>query len=268
MQHFKGKTVIITGSSMGIGKATALEFCKQGAHVVLNGRNEKRLRKTLEEFLQHGYPAIAVQGDITKKTDCEKLVNDTLKKFGRIDVLINNAAMSMRENFENLDPEVFAQLVDSNINGSAFPAWAALPEIKKTKGSIIFISSAAGMVGLPTASAYSVGKMGLTALAQSLKIELSGTDVHIGIVHVGFTRNDDDKMILNAKGDLIPVPKRPAWIQQSKEKVARSVIKTVRRRKFKVTLSAIGKVNELFIRFFPTLALNIIAYSQRRIQRI
>jgi short-subunit dehydrogenase len=268
VSHFKNKTAIVTGSGMGIGKAIALAFCQAGANVVLNGRNAERLEKTHQEFLQKGYNVIAVQGDVTIISDCNTVVQKAVDSFGGIDILVTNAGISMRERFENLQSEIFSQIIESNINGSAFPALAALPHIKKSKGSIVFISSAAGMIGLPTASAYSAGKMALTALAQSLKIELAGSGVHVGIVHVGFTKNDDEKRVLNAKGELIPVASRPAYLQQTQEQVAQSVLFVIRKRKFKVILTFVGKLNAFAVRFFPGLVIRIISYSQKRLQKM
>jgi short-subunit dehydrogenase len=268
VSYFKNKTAIVTGSGMGIGKAIALALCKQGAHVVLNGRNAQRLEKTYQEFLQQGFSVIAVQADVTQPSACEDLMQKTLQAFGQIDMLINNAGLSMSERFENLHPEVFDAVVRSNIQGSAYPTLKALPSIKITHGSIIFISSAAGMIGLPTASAYSVGKMALTALAQSLKVEMAGTGVHIGIVHVGFTQNDENKRVLNARGELIPVAARPAYIQQTQQQVAQAVLRTIRKRKFKVVLSVIGKVNAFMARFFPGIVLRILVASQKRLRKM
>lgn len=266
MTHFKNKVAIVTGSGMGIGKAIAKELCLRGASVVLNGRNPDRLKKTFDEFSAQGFRVLAVQADVTKHSDCELLITKAVQEFGGIDILITNAGVSMREYFENLQPEIFATVVESNIHGSAFPALKALPEIKKRKGSIVFISSAAGMIGLPTASAYSVGKMGLTALAQSLKIELNSSGVHIGIVHVGFTKNDDDKRVLNANGELIPVASRPAYLQQTQEQVANAVLSLIRKRKFKKVLTVTGKLNAYMVRFFPSVVMSIISYSQRRMK--
>ncbi|HEY3429181.1 MAG TPA: SDR family oxidoreductase [Cyclobacteriaceae bacterium] len=268
MSYFKNKTAIVTGSGMGIGKAIAFELCKAGANVVLNGRNPDRLEKTYQEFLQAGYPVLAVQGDVTKISDCNILIQKALDAFDKIDFLITNAGISMRERFDNLQPEIFSQVIESNINGSAFPALTALPHIKKTKGSIVFISSAAGMIGLPTASAYSAGKMALTALAQSLKIELASSGVHIGIVHVGFTKNDDAKRVLNATGELIPVAERPAYLQQTQEQVAKSILSTIRKRRFKVVLTFVGKLNAFMVRFFPGLVIRIVTSSQKKMEKM
>lgn len=268
MSHFKNKTAIVTGSGMGIGKAIALELCKQGARVVLNGRNAERLEKTYQEFLQKGFSVIAVQADVTRIEECDALIQKTIETYGGVDILVTNAGISMREHFENLEARVFAQVIESNIHGSAFPALKALPSIKKSNGSIVFISSAAGMIGLPTASAYSAGKMALTALAQSLKIELSSDGVHIGIVHVGFTENDEAKRVLNAKGELVPVATRPAYLQQTQEQVAKAVLKLIRKRKFKSILSLVGKLNAFAVRYFPGLVIRIISFSQKRMKKM
>lgn len=253
---------------MGIGKAIALELCKQGANVVLNGRNAERLEKTYQEFFRKAYSVIAVRADVTKTSECDAIIQKAIEAFGRIDILVTNAGISMRERFENLRPEVFSQIIESNINGSAFPALVALPHIKKTKGSVVFISSAAGMIGLPTASAYSAGKMALTALAQSLKIEMANSGVHIGIVHVGFTKNDDEKRVLNASGELIPVASRPDYLQQTQEQVAKAVLSTIRKRRFKVVLTFVGKLNAFAVRFFPGLVIRIITASQKKMEKM
>jgi len=266
--YFKNKTVIVTGSGMGIGKTIAMELCKQGANVVLNGRNGDRLENTYQEFLQKGYSVIAVRADVTQPIECDILISKTLEAYGKIDAIINNAGISMNERFENLHPEVFDAVIKSNIQGSAYPTLKALPSLKQTKGSIIFISSAAGMIGLPTASAYSAGKMALTAIAQSLKVELAETGVHVGIVHVGFTQNDTNKRVLNAKGDLIPVAERPAYLQQTQEEVAKAVLRTIQRRNFKVVLSFVGKLNSFMARFFPGLVLSILKASQKRMGKM
>lgn len=268
MSYFRNKSAIVTGSGMGIGKAIALELCKQGANVVLNGRNEERLENTYQEFLKMNFSVIAVRADVTEPSECELLIQKTLDVFGKIDILVNNAGLSMNERFENLHPNAFDAVIKSNIQGSAYPTLKALPSLKQTKGSVIFISSAAGMIGLPTASAYSAGKMALTAIAQSLKIELAETGVHVGIVHVGFTQNESEKRVLNAKGELIPVADRPPYLQQTRVQVAQAVLRTIQKRKFKVVLTLVGKLNAFMVRFFPGLVLFILKSSQKRMKKM
>ncbi len=268
MTHFKNKTAIVTGSGTGIGKAIAKELCKQGAKVVLNGRTAERLEKAKQELAAEGYDVIAVQGDVTIPADCDKLVKAAIDNYGKLDIMITNAGISMRENFENLQHELFGEIIQSNISGSAYPVLSALPHIKKSKGSIVFISSVAGMMGLPTASAYSAGKMALTALAQSLKIELSSAGVHIGIVYVSFTKNDETKRVKKAGGELVPVAERPAWLQQTQEQVAKAVLYNIRRRRFKTTLSFVGKLNAFAVKFFPRLVMRVVIMSQYRMRKM
>lgn len=119
---------------------------------------------------------------------------------------------------------------------------------------------------MPTGSAYSAGKMALTALAQSMRIELDGTGVHIGVVHVGFTQNEDDKRVLNAKGELVEVAKRPAYLQQTREQVAKAILKSIRKRNFRTILTVMGKLNAFMVRFFPGLVSRIVIYSQKRMK--
>ena len=236
-KYFKGKVAIITGSSQGIGKATAIELCKKGASVVLNGRTLKKLRKTELELLNQGFDVKAVQGDITSLEGCQNLIDETIKTYGKIDILINNGSVTMNESFDSLKPEIFSEIYNSNSVGAVYPTKLALPHLKKTKGSVIFISSLAGLHSMPSASGYSMGKMALTAFWQSLRIELSSTGIHFGICYVSFTQTENQKRMVTADGSLIPVPKRPNIILQSREKVSRKIVRMIQFRRPKIILS-------------------------------
>ena len=248
---FLNKVVIVTGSGSGIGKATALEFCKQGASVVLNGRNETKLKQTADQFLSLGYSVDHFAADVTDFESCQKLVAHTIKVFGTINVLVTNASISMNARFDKMGPELFKQVLDSNIYGATMPVFASLDILKQTKGSVVFIGSVAGFYGMPTASAYSAGKMSLTAIAQSLRSELHSYGVHVGIVYVGFTENDEDKKLLSENGDWKDVPKRPRIFQQTQKSVAESVLSLVKYRQNKKTLSFAGKITSVLSRSFP-----------------
>ena len=262
--EFKDKVAIITGSSQGIGKETAIQLCALGCKVVLNGRTLSKLEATRDELQDQGLDVDAIQGDVTSIEDCQNLVDKTVEKYGRLDILINNGSLTMNERFDKLQPEVYKAIFDSNSSGAAFPTMAALPHLKKTKGSVIFISSLAGFHGLPSASAYSMGKMALTPLWQSLRIEMSHTGIHFGIVHVSFTQNEDQKRMVTSDGSLIPVPKRPSLIQQPREKVARSIIRMIKYRRKKKVLSPLGKATAFMMRFFPRLVLSIMILAQKK----
>lgn len=263
-KDFIGKIAIVTGSSQGIGKATAIELCKRGASVILNGRTASKLRKTELELLNQGFSVKAIQGDITSLEDCQYLIDKTLEHYGTIDILVNNGSLTMNESFENLNPEVFTEIHKSNSVGAVYPTKLALPHLKKTKGSVIFISSLAGLHSMPSASGYSMGKMALTAFWQSLRIELSSSGIHFGICYVSFTKTEDQKRMLTSDGSLIPVPKRPAIILQSREKVARKIVQMIKYKRVKVTLSVFGKITALTFRYFPRLVMRIIILSQRK----
>jgi short-subunit dehydrogenase len=262
-KNFKDKVAIITGSSMGIGKATAFLLAKQGVKIVLNGRDEEKLLKVKAEMLANGYEAIAVKADVTLPDDCEKIVKMTIDAFGRIDILINNAGVSMRGNFENLDNSVFKKVYDTNILGAIFPTKYAMPFIKANKGSIVFISSVAGIRGLPGISAYCSAKMAITALAESLKLEMHGSGIHIGIVHVGFTQNEADKKTIDASGKMIPIAERSNKKSQTTEEVAKAILKYIRKRRFKTVISFLGKMNVFTNKLMPRIADKILIKSMK-----
>jgi len=245
------KVVLITGSSIGIGKAMAYEMFKEGAKIILNARNQERLKKTYEEMKAAGHPVSAIAGDVSKMEDCQKMVVHAIEVFGQLDVVVNNAGISMEGTVEELSPEVFRKVIEVNYLGSIYPTKAALPYLKKNKGSIIFIGSVAGIRGIPNHAAYSSSKMSLTALAESLKIELKESNVHVGLAYVGFTENDPEKTIYDKDGNIIPQPKRDFIKAEPPQKVAQRIIKMIVKRKFKEVFTPLGKLNAFMNRFFP-----------------
>lgn len=253
VMKLNNKVVIITGSSIGIGKAMAFEMCKAGAKVVLNARNEKRLEKAFQDMKSKGHEVSAIAGDVSVMEDCQKIIDHTIDTFGQIDAIINNAGISMEGSLEELSPEVFRKLIEINYLGSIFPTKAALPHLKKTKGSIIFIGSVAGIRGIPNYAAYSSSKMSLTAIAEALKIELKESQVHVGLAYVGFTENDPEKTIFNKNGEIIPQPKRDFIKAEPAQKVALRIIDMIHKRKFKEVFTPLGKLNAMMNRLFPTL---------------
>jgi short-subunit dehydrogenase len=141
---FKHKVIIITGASSGIGKACAEEFAKRGANLVLAARQYVTLCEiTADLEKRYGIQAVAVQADVSKEEDCQQLIKQALVTFGKIDVLINNAGLSMRALFNELDLSVLKNLMDVNFWGTVYCTKYALPEILKTKGSIVGVSTIA-----------------------------------------------------------------------------------------------------------------------------
>jgi NAD(P)-dependent dehydrogenase (short-subunit alcohol dehydrogenase family) len=259
---FKDKVVLVTGSGSGIGKATALAFCSAGAKVILNGRNEEKLLRTQLEFEQLGYAVNYCVGDTTNYHDCCWLTDYVMQLHGKIDVVVANASVSMNGRFEETKPHFFKTTVDSNIYSVVMPLFSFLPHLKKTNGSFTIISSIAALRGMPTGSAYCVGKMALTALHQSLSAEFAIYKIHLGIIYVGFTENDADKKTFSPCGELIPVPKRIKLLQQSQKKVAGSILSLIKRRKSKTILTITGKITNILSRVSPGLFMLMAKQSQ------
>lgn len=260
----QNKVVIITGSSMGIGKNIALQLGQKGAKIVLNGRNKERLAKTHQELKAKGFEVIAIPGDVANYEDCTQLIAGTIEHFGSIDVLINNAGLAAEGTIESTEPQIFRKIMEVNYLGSIFPTKVALPHLKASKGSVLFISSLAGIHGLPAFSLYSASKMSLTAVAESLKKEMIGTGIHVGIAYVGFTQNDPNKTIYQEDGKLAVLPKRSNVKVAPVDQIAARLIGIIERRQFKTVFSPIGKLLFYLNRLSPGLVDFILTRSYKK----
>ncbi len=242
------RVAIISGSSKGIGRETARLFLRNGYRVVINGRDTARLSATQGQLDDGSGRLLAVAADVTKEDDARHLLLSTLDRFGRLDVLINNAGISMRGRFEDTEATVFRAMFETNLVGSAVMTRAALPALRESKGSLLFISSLAGLRGFPGIAAYSAAKMGLTAFADALRVELVGSGVHVGIVYVGFTENDPDKTVFRGDGSQEAITRSS---QTSQTDVARAIFSAIRRRKKRAYLTVYGPLLRFAERFFP-----------------
>jgi len=265
-QPLAGQVALITGSESGIGRETARAFCRQGAAVVLNGRQPERLEATRRALAAEGYQVAACLADVTDYAAAERLVATAIDTFGRLDILITNASISMRAYFRDLTPEVFRQVLDSNVYGSVYPLKAALPHLIRAKGSVTFISSISALNGMPSGSAYCAGKAALANLAHTLRLELADTGVHFGVVHVGFTQNDPDKRVLDAAGRPVPIAHRPPRWQKSQAGVAAVILRHVRRRRRRTIISALGRLILVVHTLLPRLGAWVVLTTQRRLR--
>ncbi len=265
--NFNGKVAVITGSSKGIGKATAIELVKNGASVVINGRNKTDLSEAENEIKALGGKVHSVCCDISVPEQAANLIDETLEKFGQLDILINNAGVSMRGNFGELNPDVYKAVFETNVFGVVNTTIPALEHIKNTHGSIVIISSIAGIRGLPGVSAYSASKMALRSIVESIIIEEAKSDIHVGLIYVGFTEIEHDKKTIGADGNLIPLKKRTGFKIQSTETVAKAILKNIEKRKFKTTLTGLGKLNEIMQRLMPGLVAKILIRSNKSIEK-
>ncbi len=259
--YFQDKVALISGGSRGVGFATARELVKRGAKVVISARGKERLEDSKARLIEMDGSVVSVKGDVGKWEDAERMVQSAIENFGRLDILINNAGVSMRGKFADLAPEVCTQVAQTNLMGSIYLSRAGIPFLRESKGHLVFISSIAGLFGLPGGSIYCASKGGLKGLYESLRLELSPEGVHIGIVYLGFTEHDPEKRILYADGSLVP-PDRPA--HHSQIFAANLILKLIEKRKRELIMTPIGKLGGLAYRLFPGLVERAILFAQSR----
>jgi dehydrogenase/reductase SDR family protein 7B len=247
----KDKVVIITGGSSGIGKALAEEFGRHGAKIAITGRKKEALDEVVASLKNQNIEAIGIQGDVSIEEDNEKMVKATLEAFGKIDILINNAGISMRAPFKDVDLKVIKQVMDINFWGSIYATKHCLPEILKTKGSVIGISSIAGFRGLPGRVGYSASKFALQGFLESLRTEMLKTGVHVMTACPGFTASNIRKASLTADGSSQgESPREENKMMTSEECAARIYKATVKRKKY-IIMTAQGKMTVFLNKWFP-----------------
>ena len=155
---FTGKVVVITGASSGIGEALVYAFADRGAKVVMGARNSAKLAEIAAQLFTRGIESAFEATDVTREEDCKRLIDKALSAFGRIDILICNAGISMRALFDDVQLDVLRQLMDVNFWGTVYCAKYALPALQAAKGTLVGVSSVAGMHGLPGRTGYSASK--------------------------------------------------------------------------------------------------------------
>ncbi len=252
---FKNKVIIVTGASSGIGKACAEEFAKRGANLVLAARQYVTLCEiTADLEKRYGIKAIAVQTDVSKEEDCKLLIKQTLITFDKIDILINNAGLSMRALFNDLDLSVIKNLMDVNFWGTVYCTKYALPEILKTKGSVVGVSSIAGYRGLPGRTGYSASKFAMNGFMESLRTELLKTGVHVMVACPGFTASNIRVTALAKDGASHGETSMEEGKMMSADTVAQTIADGIVARKRTLIMTGQGKLTVWINKLFPALA--------------
>lgn len=249
--YMEGKVVVITGGSSGIGKALALEFGSHGPHIIITGRNQKALDAAVTELSAKGISIKGFQADVSQKEDNDKMADFAIKTFGKIDILIANAGISMRALFEKVDVEVIKKVMDINFYGALYATKACLPSILENKGSVIGISSIAGYRGLPGRTGYSASKFALQGFLEVLRTEMLKKGVHVMTACPGFTASNIRKRSLTADGSNQGESPRKEEKMMTAEECAQHIYKaTVKRKKF-IILTTQGKLTVFLNKLFP-----------------
>lgn len=247
------KVVIITGASSGIGKALAFAFGQEGAKVVITGRREDALKSVSDELTQAGINNLSVVADVSIAEDNEKVITETIKTYGKIDILINNAGISMRALFEDCELSVMRTLMEINFFGTVYATKYALPYIKASKGSIVGISSIAGYRGLPVRAGYSASKFAMNGFLEALRTELLHSGVHVLTACPGFTASNIRMASLGADGTNKGDSMRDEGKMMSSEEVAQHILKAVKQRKRDLVLTGQGKLTVFLNKWLPGL---------------
>ncbi len=243
--------MIITGASSGIGRALAIECAQKGALTVLSARNFEAISQLSQELNSKGFTSAAFQADVSIESDCKNLIDFTLQTYGKIDILINNAGISMRALFSELDLSVIKKVMDVNFWGAVYCTHYALPHILKSSGSVVGVSSIAGYKGLPARTGYSASKFALQGFLEVLRIENLKTNLHVLIACPGFTASNIRKTALAKDGSMQGESPRAEEKMMSSEKVASEIINAIIKRKKLLLLTSQGKMTVLLNKFFP-----------------
>lgn len=248
-QFFQNKVVVVTGGTDGIGKALVDALLAQGAKVATCGRNHDKLYRLQSEY--PSYPLHTVVADVSNENDCRHFIESTIKVYGGIDILINNAGISMRALIKDTTIDVIRDVMNINFFGALYCTKYALNSIIARKGSIVGVSSIAGYRGLPGRSGYSASKFALQGWLESLRTEMMDDGVHVMWVCPGFTTSNIRNAALTEQGQ--PQGKGPEDENQMMpaDECAQHILKAIEHRKRTLVLTLTGKRTVFMNKFFP-----------------
>jgi NAD(P)-dependent dehydrogenase (short-subunit alcohol dehydrogenase family) len=258
---YSDKVVLITGSTRGLGREMALQLLRQGARVIINGRSALHHTEVSHTFRGFESQYHYLPGDVSDPQYARQMVETAVAAFGKLDVLINNAAIATYGNFEEAAPHVIRQMVDTNLIGSLMLCRFAIPELKKTRGSILFVGSLAGIHGLGGSVLYCASKTALIAVAEALGKEMHPFGIYVGITYLGFTKNDEVKRMLGPDGSPVKVPARTDFSVSSQADSARLILNQIEKKKFRLVHSWLGYLQYYLNRLSPALIYRILLHA-------
>ena len=239
----RGKVVVITGASKGIGAELARQLAALGAKLVLAARTQPELEAVAGECRARGASVITVKADVAVERDCQAMVSGAALAFGGIDVLVNNAGMTMWARFEDLqDLAILERIMRVNYMGAVYCTRHALPYLRQSKGVLVGISSLAGRTGVPTRTGYSASKHAMTGFFDSLRIELAGSGVAVTMIYPGFVSTGIRENATGPDGKPILVSPVKEGEVMGVEECARLIAAAIAARRREVVMTARGKM--------------------------
>jgi short-subunit dehydrogenase len=252
MSVFENKIIVITGGSEGIGKALVALFLSKGAKVATCGRNYDKLYSLQQQ--NAGKPLLIHTADVSVENECKSFITAAIKLYGTIDILINNAGMSMRSLFKDVELSTLRKIMDINFWGTVYCTKFSLPYILKNKGTIVGVSSIAGYRGLPGRSGYSASKFAMNGWMEGLRTELLETGVNVMWVCPGFTASNIRNVALNREGKAQGETPMDEDKMMTAEECAAHIAKAIQKSKRTLILTFQGKQTVFLNRFFPSIA--------------
>jgi len=240
-QSYKGKSVWITGGGSGLGKAIALRYAHLGARVAVSGRRADRLKETVKEIESQGGSGLSVPCDVGQEHQIASAVDQVINRFGSLEVAVANAAFPMKGDIETLEADDWRRQFEVNVIGAAMTAKHALPKLRKTRGRLALVGSAASLATVPMYGAYCASKYALRAIGQTLAMELHGSGVSCTVLYPGYMNTEFTQIDNN--GHYNPNKKtvinRFMW---SAEKSAKPCVRAIHKRKREFAFTPLGKI--------------------------
>ena len=245
-----GSVVAITGASAGIGLAAARAFSREGAQVAVAARRKDRLEALVKELETAGRKALAVEADVSIEAEARHFVDETVRTFGRLDVMINNAGFGIRGRVEETPAADFERLMKTNFMGTVYGCQAALKHMRlRNQGVILNVSSIVGHRSMPGGSAYGASKAAQISLTESLRVELRGTGIQVMSVHPIATVTEFSAVALKESGGRKGAPVGPV---QTAEQVAEAMVRAVRHPRPEVHPYPLARVLVALNAMFPS----------------
>jgi len=242
---FKDNVVIVTGASYGIGEEIANRLAEQGAWLALAARDASRLEQVAAECRKRGGRAIVVQTDVTEQAQCQNLIAQTIKEYGRIDTLCVNAGIGMWAMFDKVeDPGMLDRIMRVNYLGAVYCTFFALPHLKQTRGRIVGVSSLTGKTGVPARTGYAASKHAMVGFFDSLRIEVAQSGVSVTMTYPDFVASGGRFRNLGIDGK--PVKNAPPYAPgtMTSETCARLIVQGAAKRQREVFMSTRGKIGQ------------------------